>query len=497
MALLLLMGIGHLFLVHLLDARVFYLDAGRLLGRSLNLVDLGEWSWTGNPFFGELRLGPGANLLAAVPLLFTRNIFAQYYFLTLMLALAVPLYFAACWSLRRKGLFKWVATIIFAQGLLLTLTPLAPVNTQYLPLFLAAIFYLLVKSSQRKAWARCLVWPVLGLAMQLHLATALLALPALAVAEVRRRRGAPWFLLGFSLLVLLQYPVLRQLWPLDTAVWPAAGAGRSGPELAGAYGGVLLKWLLLAPFLFGLAGAFYLLPSLAVYRRLHAANLHEHALLQGSLWFIAAALLVFPPLIAIKGIMQYDYLYPGLIIAGFLGGLFAQYLQDTVTPAHRLPLRRHFGIFLVLVLITETFALLRCAYCPPDYFEMLRLHDQVEIADRLAATIRRQDYHSVQTRNTVYDSAADLAQPRAFSPYTYRALLLYRHPDLRECFTQQPERIVHVYLTPREETPGRLDACRPPDQPVLDRFDTEHLSVLITEINSREKPAKTARLKKG
>jgi len=481
MIVLTVIGLTHLVLIHVLDARVFYLDAGRLLSGTLDLVDLGEWSWTGSPFYGEWRLGSGANLLAAAPLLVTRNLFAQYYFLTLMLALAVPVYFLACRALRWDGLFKWVATIIFAQGLLLLFTPLAPVNTHFLPLVLAVIFYLLVKGSQRKAWARFLIWPAIGLAMHLHLATGLLMLPAWFVGEPWRRRGAPWFAAGFGLLVLLQSPVLRQLWISDTAVWLHGPGGVGGSEMIGAYGRALLKWLLLGPFLFGLGGAFYLLPGLAFSRRLVAANPHLQSLLRGGVWFFAAAMLIFPLLVAIKGVMQYDYLYPGVILAGLLGGLFAQNLQETVTPASRAVRRRHVAVFLALVLITEAFALAKGMTYPPEYFGMMRLRDQTEIADRLAALIARRDIQSIQTRTTVYDADAGAPQPRASSPFTFNTLLLYRHPDLRDHFSQTPERIINIYLAPLKDRPGRLETLRPADQSVIDRFETEHLSVLITQ----------------
>lgn len=199
-----------LVLINRLDRLQYSPDAQWIIERAYQLVFKGQWPLAGNPFFGNLQLGPLADLLTALALFLTRDIMGVYYFPWLLYLAAILFFYWAIWLHFRNTDAALMASFLFGLGFVFNDNLMTALwNTSYLPLFLAGYFFLLLGDPRR---SRLLVlYTFIGLCMQLHMSTIIL-IPSSWIFLRRRGRSLllslPWHVGGLLIIVLLHSTVL-------------------------------------------------------------------------------------------------------------------------------------------------------------------------------------------------------------------------------------------------------------------------------------------------
>jgi len=451
-------------------------DAGRILDQSLALADTGRLITAGNPFFGEYRLGPLANYLAAAPLLLTRDIRAQYWFISLLIFLAVPLFFLTLKSLMPEGWSKWLGTMVFAFAWPLLRAPY-PVNKDYLPLFLVLYFFLLIKAVSYRRYANILIWPAIGLAMQLHMSAAWLA-PAtyLAVMPHRKRSLILQTLAGWLLLGGTQIAWIRQILESDQSALSVA----ADPVAIDSYLECLVRYFFCVPTVFGLGGGIFGLIALFISRRLLIQFPTHRALLRAASLAGAGGLLVLPALAAVKNTFDPDYLFPLVVFWAVLVVFFFRRLEERAaeTGDSRWLFASVAVFFMLSAMTLAGTEYFRCR--PSPYTVQLTLTDQQQVARRLTAHLLEHDWRNLRLLELVYDERDGRMQLRSSNPVTYRALCLYLSPEIRPYLEAgRPQATVYVQVLPFSRR-QRVSELKPP--PVATRFDqftTERLFVSL------------------
>lgn len=453
-------------------------DVGRILVRALDLVDTGQPILEGNPFFGDYRLGPLADYLAAIPLLVTRDIRAQYWFASLLIWLAVPLFFLTLKSLVPEGWGKWLGTMVFAFAWPLIRTPY-PVNKEYLPLFLVLYLFLLIKAVGFRAYANILLWPVIGLVMQLHL-SAVWLVPATYLAVMpHRKRSLIWqTLAGWLLFSLAQFPLYRQLLqgesgrPPFSAVVSLPGLNNYLLRLGGFFLGT--------PLLFGLGGALFGLAALLIGRRLWNHFPEHRALLRAGFFAIPGGLLVLPFLATMKDTFDLDYLFPEVVFWALLIVFLFHYLEDkTSVPGGVKRLVVAGAVFLALTAASQV-GMTALRYRDNPRAVQLTLTDQEVVARRLMAQLHEHAWRDVRLLELLYNEKDGELKLRSSNLMTYGALCLYLDPDIRPFLNAaRPQITVYVQVLAACCRPRRAELEPPPAATLFDRFDTENLAVTL------------------
>ncbi len=488
---------------HVLDFRLYYQDVGGFLRKALDLVDLGKAPLSGSPALYQigLNLGPFGNYLAALPLLVSRHIELQYYFVSLLQISAVIIFFFACRRLMPQGVGKWCAAAAFAvQGFML---PHAVDHSYYLGFFLAVYFYLLIASRRPGSRVLPLVWLVIGLCLQCHASSFLLIFTTLIVIrpwETRALRRQT--LLGFALLLLSHATMCYEFFalrgtpdaPSHFSLWSA---------LAQRYFPMLGATLVLTFFSAGIAGVIYSLFFVGAWVRRPAAFAEYRPFVGGGLFQLAAAFVIMPIFLAIKGYYDYNYFLASSPFVSVFVGLFFQ--SRDWEPAARFGWRRgslHTKIFALLAVASLAVQVIYCAV----FSLRSRLEDNVLVAARLARAMESGDLRDFAVIKATYFRDARGAFLAETDTLSITTLAIYRDPNLRRRLTAPGDHQLAVaetydYANPRFATnwlcahlpdligaPGpaevaepqlRYLAAPPPAAAILDRFAAGCLNVEI------------------
>jgi len=175
---------------------------------------------TGNGFYGKLHLGPLAEFLTALPLLFSRHFIMSYYFLWFLYLASAPVFYLAMWRHFARRSAAFAATLWFVYcGMTGDNMMQTPWNTSYLPLFLA--LYALVLLSRPERFRLLVLYLTIGACAHLHVMTASL-IPAAVVflwdTGKPAARQALWHLAGVAVVLLLQAPVFLEAHVNDGAM---------------------------------------------------------------------------------------------------------------------------------------------------------------------------------------------------------------------------------------------------------------------------------------
>lgn len=431
---------------HVLDNRQFSEDPAHNIGKALNWVDHGDFAWRGSYFYKQYRLGPLAHVLAALPMTLSRNIYAQYYFLSFLMVLAVLVYGLGAWRLFRRPFPVAVAVVAFAYLVFLLYQPLKPHNASYCPFFLGLYFFSLVVAQEKRSWWIILPFVVVGFLVQLHLSCGLLLATTLIALRVWQKPSwIMWSLFGLVLAAAINFMVIAQLFdppPVSASLPPLSAAA-----LVKGYFSRLVYWLTVFPIRFGFGGLLILFCLLRL-RRLRTVSTDYAALVDAMLFHLGAGIVVFPLLNTLKDNYQLEYMNPIIVFSAFLVGLYALERQGREERPTKQTVRL-LVIFVAALMFTQALFTLIGVHSLKR-FNSMNLRTQVGIAQRLT------DYFQAQSERfflrTFYFTVADEQVQLGYeSLYVYRNLCLYEDPALYTRFTDgfidfvdQPEAFVVV-----------------------------------------------------
>jgi len=470
---------------HTKDFRLFTADTAQMLAPTLDLVDEGVWPLVGNPVFGRFRLGPLTDYLAALPLVLTRNPEWHYYFLSLLTALAVFLFYRALRRLDERPLVRWIGAACFATGLHAQLAPQTLSNKSYLPLFLALAFYFFVRADDDERY-----WPAvggaIGLCMQCHF-SCLLLLPTawIAARPFASTRRLLLNLAGLSLVLLIHAPAIYYHLVLLPAAPTAKAAGALKPVVsllgtlpptAGNLCRLTLPALLAAGawVLFAFAGAGLHLGRAAL------VSEDRKRFAQAGIFQIGATLLLAPLTLFFKPTpLQGDYFLASLPFYAWFAGLFGHWLAErTWSRPVRRWLRRGLGAAFVILLIVPQTTLMGPRIRPrPVFFDAMRLDSVTAVAKQAlqeAQTRKLTDFRTLTTCLAI-ESGRDLT---AFTREAHTFAVLFRLLDPEWYAATHGE--THALIV--QLAPAMEEAVWPavdPETVILDRWDAANLTARL------------------
>jgi hypothetical protein len=337
---LLIAGLASFFAVqvlfHAFDLRAVDGDVDVFLKRTINYFDSGQPLDQGNLVGYGFRLGSFANYWSLLPLRISRDLRAQYYFVTLLDIFALALIFFALRQLFGDGPGQWFAAAAFAFHFLMT--PFAAQHNYYLPFFLAIYFCFLALSARDRTWTIAPAWLFLGIAMQIHMSAVLLIVPTMIVTRFWRDRATLLLtLLGVAALAAVNVSLIEQaaarLAPAgayvsenDDLLRGARGALRALPFSALP---IIVMTILLGGLGVNLYGA---LSLLQIGRWLRTLRTDRHVIIGGaSALFLAYAVML--PLHLIRyqttawTFEPTHYFFPAAPFLCYFAGLFFQYAK--------------------------------------------------------------------------------------------------------------------------------------------------------------------------
>lgn len=431
-----------LFVLHAYDLRVFYSDSAQLLKKSLAWVDQGQFSWEGNLIYRSYRLGPLAHMLAAIPAVVSRNILAQYYFLSGLMVLAVLLYGLASRRLFSDLAVTLACTAAFAYFLLFASQPIKISNRDFLPVFLAAYFLLLVMAYDRGSWRTLLTWLTLGLCLQLHMSCFML-IPTTLIALYRHLRGREllWTVAGIALAAAVNGVTLAQL------IAGAGGAAAVKSVSAGSfwleYVRLLGPWALGASIGFG-AGEVYFFVSLFRIKKLWRFAEAHRPLLLAALFQFSASLLVFPALNILKQSWQVEYILPSVVFLPFVIGLFLRWRH----PSKSRWAYVHVLALTFLLVAPEASIIKVLDKQTTNYYQMMRVSDVEAVSRRVADEIDEHSWQNVRLDEFVYDLEKDMLtyQPGSFD--TISTFIRYHGMLIQSQLPEEGENLHNIIIMP-------------------------------------------------
>jgi len=450
---------------HFFDIRIWSVDINVPLRQTLELVDLGRFSLTGNPLDGAqavqasgIAMGPLGYMLFALPLLISRDIHSIYYFLTLMNLPAILIFWLACGRLNSRGPFRWVASALFAfQPMLI---PFSAEHMFLQPLFLAVMFLFFVMANQGREWAIPLLYMFTGICVQLHPSSALLLVPIVVVSIIKRKSWIRWLAytgLGVLLLAATNTTVLAAM--IDSN---AAGQGlRTGSLMqhslehisAAAYFKMLLIFLVFGPLCFGIVGPFFVYPALVRSPRTMRTFPDHRPLIWAALSLVAVDALVLPVLFAIKGAPLIYYLAPlSILIIPLIGLDFQRIWEQRDRSMKRL--KNRLWALAVMIMLLPACLIGAFEVCPDhwlachDQITSFRLGDFIRIGDKMVRTIDSENLHDVQLTEARYRYEECELMLNWSSSDTLDSLLLYQHPRLRGILRSEVSSEIEVRIWP-------------------------------------------------
>ena len=512
---------------HCLDGRRYDNDAGALLLKSIALVDEGRFPLEGNPFYDfrhlrrsalenpvpedatpaekarieeplgyrDLGLGPFTNFLGAIPLLFSRDVRGQYYFITILCVLAVFVFFKASAALTREGRFPWIGAAAFMFPMFLTFhTEIRPSNVAFLPLFMALYFYFLVKSEKGESGALPWLWLMVGLCMQTHMSCfILIGTTLVATSPFRDRRRFLLTLFGLALVVASHSTVLFVQFAQDPGPIERLSRGitgwvdmRGGGRLFETYWKMFLILPLYAVLSFGAGSLVFGFLGIAKAKRLAAAYPQARRILVAGLFHFAASMTLLPLLSTFKlNAIQFEYFYSGLVFWALYSALYIHWkISGDVSngPAHwrRSPLK----VFAVLTCVSELFALLTVirpsVYCR-GFFQ---LEESMQIGKRVVELIEEGDMWDIQIWEVTLSDDSGTLRRQSKSRETFSSLCLYSDPLLRWRLSEDGQVIVAVVIVPSwMDTEQLRHHSRFWNVDVLDRVEMGCIDAIIARGN--------------
>ncbi len=440
---------------HVGDIRCYSQDVGQLQWRALRMTDGHELSWEGNPVKGSLHLGPLANVLAAVPLLFSRDIFFAFHFLTFLMALSWVLFFLACRRALGPGPGAWIAGLAYAFLYFQLQTPLRVVNSTYVPIFLPVYFYILVAFAQkpRRALVPAL-WLSVGVLMNLNLSCALLFFPTVAATRPwNSGRDAAVFAAGAALVAGLHVHLILQVFRMtgDGTLVTLLSGGRDG-------GGFLidlvrnLAWVaVLIPLNLGPAPLAFGLPGLSG-DRARDQRTGEELLRTAAIWALVAVAVV-PILFTFKDRMRPRYVNYLTVFLCWLIGLWFNNLREKGVTGK--PWVARTALFFGLLLIWQGIFFWVAPHANRNrYWNMMRLNDQVAVANRVADLILDQGLKEVAVKEIVLQPDGTAWKEISRSTFTHAGLIPYLRPDLFSRVRIDGARNILVKVTPAKAGPA-------------------------------------------
>ena len=477
-------------LVHVLDHREYHGDVGIVIDKSVALVDEGRLDFEGTDVFiprqgAGLYIGPLAQIVSALPLLLTRDIHYHYYFFSLLFALAVALFYLACREIRSAGVFKFIATFIFALCFVAHHLILLPDNTALRPLFLALYFYLLTRSLRGGPALLVLLWISVGLGLQTNFSLLLLVPVTLVVRPPRTRVELGWTLAGMALAAAINFSAIARLLAMlsggggGSSLW--AGQANASPLSFGIYWKYLVTWLGV-PFLYVLVLPLSILGILAFVefkKEIWRNWTRLPALGVVACWAFAVPL--FSVSAALKGKYFNFYYFDSAIVFG--APLAASFLERCFSAEASRRRRRigvaAWGLLVSFYLVLGVSILVLFHAAPPCYPEYCRLNTQIAVAERINRTVVDHHLSRIEIADQPYDLHGKTLM-RHYSCY-YQALCKYIFPDLeRRLAEDRPDKILHVIVVPDPtKNLRRLVPARPADAEKLDEFSAGELFVTL------------------
>ncbi|MBU2488599.1 MAG: hypothetical protein KKA60_04340 [Proteobacteria bacterium] len=441
--------------IHVGDLRCYNQDVGRTHARALEIVDQHRFVWDGNPIKDNLHLGPLANVLAAVPLVFTRDIFRAHHFLTLLMALSWILFYLALRRALGPGPGARIGALAWAFLYFQLYMPLRVVNSAYVPFFLPVYFYFLVLYAQRPRKALVpVLWLSVGLLMNMNLSCMLLFFPTVAATRPwRSARDAGVFAAGTALVAGLHFHLILMGLQMmgDGALVSLLARGRSCADVLGDLGANAARFAVLTPAVLGPALVVF---GLLAFRRNPDARSREGqaVLLRASAWALAAALILVPLLFTAKGGVRPRYAFYATPFLCWLVGLWFQKLGEK--PGEGKRWLAWTALFFVLLVGWQG---LSFWYVPwtsrHHYWNMMRLKGQMAVADRLAELIRDRGLENVEVDEIVLEREGPGWSLKSRSTTTFAGLIPYLHPDLASRVGTLGTRKILVVVTPAPTGP--------------------------------------------
>jgi len=477
-----------------LDFRFCHQDIGKFLSITLDLVDDQIFPMHGASIVKGIHLGPFANYLAAIPLLISRDIHFQYYFLCVLLVLSVFLFFQACREIDPKGTFSIVATISYAFTVLALYPPKCAEHTYFLPFFLTLYLFLLVRSFRKPMFYILPVWVLAALACHLHFCCILLVPTTLFASMVAPYRPSAWTkslnLGGLVLVVLLQSHLLEEIKPLfgqdvNLVRNSLLFGGTFSVWLLG-YAKVFLYWLVEIPPVLGPAIVFFGSPGLIFLSKILKKLPDYRPILLTSAFFILGGMIVCPLMDLLKNTFSEAtfslcYFFPSVIFWPLLIGGFFQWIAIS-QPPNVFGKRVHL-LFRTLVLFSILWVILHVFLLPiiggKSYWQMMRLDEILHVNERVAEQIKERDLRDLEIPELVFIKAGDSPQLQSYSNVNQKALLLYRYPEWKDRFAEGPGEFLGVFIIPRHLGPVGSFLKPPENAEKLDEFQTDHLSVAL------------------
>ena len=437
--------------MHTWDVRSYFCVVGETHFKALQLVDLKQFSYLGNDFYQDFHLGPLANILSAIPLLVSRNIYLSYYFLHILMLLGVVFFYFACHRLLPAGIFKWAATILFAFTTLTTYTPLRVVNTTYMPFFLGLYFYILVRYNQSKYWFTLIVlWLIVGLLLQLNFSCFLLIPPTLIATQgYINSKQRILSTIGLLLITVLHYHLAGELM-VNLYLKPNVDLFNGSDLLS-----FLLSYLKFLPLClmanFNFIILILLIPAIINLSKIMTNHPEIKPLIIGGIVAIALGI-IFPPIFCVFKEGLRDKYSNYAVVFWFL--IIGLYIHDK-------SLTTEFGIYLFFIILSP-FLFFWGKINIPEYYSVMQLNTQVAISKRLISHIRKEKLNNYVIEEYIYlykDGSKYLANR---SESTYNAMIWYQWPVWRPQLIYQPltkilvvvsllNMDVHIYKKPYDE----------------------------------------------
>jgi len=448
---------------HFADFRLFNEDVANVLSKSLLLVDSGRLIYEGQAIYDRLTLGPLAHLLGALPLLMTRDIHYYYYFCSLLLVLAVPLFYLGCREIIPHGIFKVVAPLIFLCFMLREEFPILPDNTHFRPIFMALYIYLLARSYRREKSIQLWLWFSIGLCMYSNISMALFVPATLALKPPRTREDWKTVGWGSALVVAMNAHLLFQLFDQLAIVkgLAASAGGKTDLTFNGLYLDLLLGWLkapylVLGPLMLALG-----ISALIDWRETEfQMKIRPYVYgLCAQYLFVVALFPVFNGLKKIRYLLLYYYepavIFWTVLIAGFIH--FSLHAG-----ASR---RRKIVGWIAWTLVVASFiftAQKQLTAAVEQKGQANRLDNQIQVARRIQKAVRNMESVNFTLYEHLYDRQQGRFCESAVRSMGYQTLLQYLYPELGRRFSMiHGDRNFHVLVQPIPETYGSRLVPRP------------------------------------
>ncbi|MBZ0271626.1 hypothetical protein K8I61_06295 [bacterium] len=411
--------------------------------------------------------------------------------MALFALLSLPVFYAAARRISTGDLFPALATTVFGVMMNLAVTPYRPVNRAYVPLFYALAMYFFSGAYRGRRLQLFMTWVVLGMCVQLHLATGVLALTLLYHAAARGVRFMAWqSFIGLFVILAMHAPVIVDLTmkpgtaPFEELIALADAEFHLAPSVA-TYTKIVLAWIAGIAATSGGVAVIYLVRGAMAALGLIRDRWRSFDI--GVLSTVHVLLVIFG-LSVIKALKDPTDIDAGYVISAvpFVAILVAQSASRDVArlTAHpdqwRNTVLPWFILSIVALTIFSAALAVRWTQVPImcRHRATMRLDDQLKIADEIQAkTVGLARFHVEQL---LFQPDPETGEPRlrSRSYLTYEGLLRWtkRMPPFWE---RSASSFIGVYLRPRGAATPDYMAAQLIDSRVLSEMQTGCMDVTI------------------